>query len=164
MLEYFNKYLKSDLDEFKVDNFKKCLKEIGWLDKYVADSSPKVDVLRINKELEGATSSEMIKSRFDHLLSNRGNSQLFRSAKNLVFAMRWLLYTASEKEQVRIWVRNNADTNYKSPPPLNMSVKAMCNFIGYVDSARLKCNCIYVFKLTSFIAGDKQEALNFDTY
>ena len=32
MLEYFNKYLESDRDELNVDNFKKCLIEIGWLD------------------------------------------------------------------------------------------------------------------------------------
>ena len=121
MTEYFNKYLESDLDELNVENFKKCLKEIGWLDRYVADSSPKVDVLRVNKELEGATGSEMIKSRFDSLLSNKGNSLLFTSAKNMVFAMRWLFFTNSEKEQGRTWVRNNAEVSYKSPPPLNTS-------------------------------------------
>ena len=97
----------------------------------------------------------MVKSRFDSLLNNKGNPLLFRSAKNLIFAMRWLLYSDSEKEQMRIWALNNVGMVHKLPPSLNMSIRAASNFIGYVDSPRLKCNCIYVMKLSAFVAGNR---------
>ena len=155
-LEYLHKHwIESDEDVLIVDNFEKHSIKIGCLDKREEDSSFKVDAKRINKELEGCTTPEMFKSKLESIFDNRENPLLFRSAQNLIFAMRWLSYSSTEKEQVRMWVRNNADAKYKSPPPLNMSVQAMCNYIGYVDTPRFKCNCIYIYKLVSFIAGSK---------